>query len=60
MEEEKNINVNKSINDNLKEEYINLSIDENTKNIIGYYFDGKFTSDQMIDYVKNEYSKFEE
>ena len=59
MEEEK-LNINKTTNDSLKEEYINLSIDEKTKNIIGYYFDGKFTSDQMIDYVKNEYSKFEE
>ena len=59
MAEEK-INLKGSINDSLKNEYVNLSIDDNTKQIINYYFDGKFTSDQMIDYVKNEYSKFEE
>lgn len=59
MEEEK-LNLKGSINNSLKNEYVNLSIDDNTKQIINYYFDGKFTSDQMIDYVKNEYSKFEE
>lgn len=55
MEEKSDIN-----NDNLKSEYINLSIDEDTRRIINCYFDGKFTSNEMIDYIKKEYSNFKE
>lgn len=38
----------------------NLSIDDDTKNLINSYFDGKFTSDMIIDSVKSQYKSCKE
>lgn len=51
-------NLFKNIDASFKME--NLSIDNNTKILINNYFDGKFTSDQIIDTVKSQYSNLKE
>lgn len=51
-------NLFKNIDASLKME--NLSIDNTTKILINHYFDGRFTSDQIINSVKAQYSNLKE
>ncbi len=51
----KNNEIIKNIESSFKME--NMTIDSNTKMLLENYFDGKFTSEQVLDAVKNNYFK---